>query len=74
MNNRARNSSSNMLILLGKNLSVIDRMLHYFIVYILMPKHSNCSKISDTEMQIICTVKNRLKVNQAYVMMNHMLH
>lgn len=63
MNNRARNSSSNLLILSGKNLSIIDRILHYFILYILMPKHSNRSKISDTEMQIICAVKNRLKVN-----------
>ncbi|KAI5433285.1 hypothetical protein KIW84_020533 [Lathyrus oleraceus] len=49
-------------------------MLHYFIAYILMPKHSNHYQINDTEMQIIYAVKKKLQGNWAYVIMHHMFH
>lgn len=69
-----KHSASNQLILYSSNLSVSDRMLHYFIAYILLPKHSNNSQISDTEMQALYALKNHIKVNWAYVIMFHMLH
>lgn len=62
-NKRSHNIALNRLILSTNNPSVIDRMLHYFIYYILMPKHSIHSQTNDTEMQIIYAVKNNLKVN-----------
>lgn len=39
-----------------------------------MLKHSNHSRINDTEMQIIYVVKNKLQVNWAYIIMHHMVH
>lgn len=73
---RARNSGStpNWLIMYFSNLSMSDRMLSNFIAYILLPKHSNHSQINDTKMQIIYVVKNKLKINWAYVIMHHMHH
>lgn len=74
-NKRARNSGStlNRHILYYANLTVSCRMIHYFIRYNLIPKFSNHSQINDTKMQIIYAVKNRLKVNWAYLITHHMI-
>lgn len=75
-NKRACNSGTtpNRLILYSSYLSISDRMLHYFIAYLLMPKHSNDSQINDTKMKLIYIVKNKLKVNWAYEIIHHMHH
>src|SRR3954464_6096929 len=70
----SRNASSDRVHLYSATLSVSDRMLHYLIAYILLPKHSNHSQISDIDMQLIFAIKNRIKVNWAYVVMHYMLH
>lgn len=44
----------------AKNLSVDDRMLHYVICHVLLPKDSNLSQINDLEMQVIFAVKNKI--------------
>lgn len=74
--NKARNyvRASNWIIVYSLNLSVIDRMLYYFIAYILMSKHSNHSQINDTKMKVIYVVKNKWKVNWSYLTMHHMIH
>lgn len=45
MNKRAYNPSSDQFILSAKNLSISDRILQYFLAYILLPKHSNHSQL-----------------------------
>lgn len=44
------NPTSSRLLMFAKNLTVSDRMLWYFITYVLMPKHSNHSQIGDLEL------------------------
>lgn len=39
-----------------------------------MSKHPNHSQTNDTEMQIICVVKNKLQVNWVYLTMHHVIH
>lgn len=60
-------------IFYSANLSVSDGMLHYFTFYILMPKYSNHFQINYTEMQVSYAIKNKLQVNWAYVIMQHMI-
>lgn len=70
----SRNASSERVHLYSATLSVSDRMLHYLIAYILLPKHSNHSQISDVDMKLIFAIKNRIKVNLAYVIMHYTRH
>lgn len=56
----------------AKHLSVNDRMLHYVICYVLIPKDSNHSQISDLEMQIMFAIKNKIKINWILTMMYHL--
>lgn len=70
----SRNASSERVHLYSATLSGSDRMLHYLIAYIFLPKHSNHSQISDVDMQLIFAIKNRIKVNWAYVIMHYMRH
>lgn len=54
------------------NLTINDRMIHYFLSYVLVPKMSNHATINDLEMQLLFAVKNRIQVNWAYVIMHHL--
>lgn len=56
----------------AKHLSVNDRMLHYIIYYVLVPKDSNHSQISELEMQIIFPIKNKIRINWILTMMYHL--
>lgn len=56
----------------AKNLTVSDRMLHYVIGYVLIPKDSNHSQINDLEMQILFAIKNRIRVNWILTIMYHL--
>lgn len=69
-----KNPASSRLLLFSKNLTVRDRMLHYLISYILMPKHSNHSQIGDLELQLMYAIKNKIQVNWAYTIVYHMEH
>ncbi|KAI5444191.1 hypothetical protein KIW84_012714 [Lathyrus oleraceus] len=60
----SRNASSERLHLYSATLSVSDCMLYYLIAYILLPKHSNHSQISDVDMQLIFAIKNRIKMTE----------
>lgn len=55
-----------------KNLTVSDRMLHYVIGYVLIPKDSNHSQVNDLEMQIMFAIKNRIRVNWILTIMYHL--
>lgn len=54
-------------------LTIDDRILHYFLVHVLVPKYSNHSSITDVEMQLLYSIKNNLPINWAYMIMCHML-
>lgn len=69
-----KNPASSRVLLFSKNLTVSDRMLHYLISYVLMPKYSNHSQIGDTELQLMYAIKNKIAVNWAYTIMHHMNH
>lgn len=69
-----KNPGSSRLLLFSKNLTVSDRMLHYLISYVLMPKHSNHSQIGDLELQLMHAIKNMIQINWAYTIMYHMKH
>lgn len=56
----------------AKHLTVNDRMLHYIICYVLVPKDSNHSQISELEMQIIFAIKNNIRINWILTMMFHL--
>jgi hypothetical protein len=53
-------------------LEIDDRMIHYFLCYVLVPKFSNHATINDLEMQLLYAIKNKVQVNWAYVILNHM--
>lgn len=49
-----------------------DRLLHYFLTYVIVPKHSNHAQINELELQLMYAMKHHIKVNWVYVIMNHM--
>ena len=70
---RQRTESSR-VVKYANMLSVSDRMLHYVLTYVLVPKHSNHSQVSELELQLIRAMKLNLKINWSYVIYQHMMH
>lgn len=70
---RSGAASSARNILSVGHLNVDDRLLHYVLCYVLVPKASNYSQINDFEMQILYAIKNNKPINWAYLVVNHML-
>jgi hypothetical protein len=54
------------------NLTLDDRILHYFLCYVLVSKASNLASITNPEMQLMYAVKNKIPVNWASVILHHM--
>ncbi|KAF1867998.1 hypothetical protein Lal_00042393 [Lupinus albus] len=59
-------------ILAVGNLNLEDRLLHYFLIYVIIPKFSNHSQINELELQLMFALKHNLEVNWALTVMNHM--
>ncbi|KAF1893033.1 hypothetical protein Lal_00024153 [Lupinus albus] len=59
-------------ILAVGNLNLEDRLLHYFLSYLIMLKFSNHSQINDIELQLMYALKNNLEINWALTIMRHM--
>ncbi|KAF1892828.1 hypothetical protein Lal_00035472 [Lupinus albus] len=55
-------------------LTLEDRLIHYFLSYVMLPKFSNHSQISDIELQLIYAIKFNIKINWAKMIMNQMWH
>lgn len=55
------------------SLSIDYKMLHYFLCYVLVHRYSNRPSINDVEIQILYVIKNKIPLNWAYAIMNHML-
>ncbi|KAF1879994.1 hypothetical protein Lal_00022121 [Lupinus albus] len=51
-----------------------DRLIHYFLSYVILPKFSNHSQISDIELQLIYAIKFNIKINWTKMIMNQMWH
>ncbi|KAF1862630.1 hypothetical protein Lal_00013391 [Lupinus albus] len=64
----------NMDILSAGYLTLEDRLIHYFISYVIWPKFSNHSQISDIELQLMYAIKFNIKINWIKMIMNQMWH
>ncbi|KAI5446366.1 hypothetical protein KIW84_014267 [Lathyrus oleraceus] len=57
----------------ARNFFINDRLLHYFLVYVMIPRNSNHCNITDLEMQALYTVKNDIAVNWSRLILHHMM-
>ncbi|KAF1893068.1 hypothetical protein Lal_00035401 [Lupinus albus] len=51
-----------------------DRLIHYFLTYVILPKFSNHSQISDIDLQLIYFIKFNIKINWSKMIMQQMWH
>ncbi|KAF1898801.1 hypothetical protein Lal_00035560 [Lupinus albus] len=61
-------------ILSAGYLSLEDRLVHYFLTYVILPKFSNHSQISDIELQLMYAIKFNIKINWTKMIMQQMWH
>ncbi|KAF1891330.1 hypothetical protein Lal_00016961 [Lupinus albus] len=61
-------------ILSAGYLTLEDRLIHYFLSYVILPKFSNHSQISDIELQLMHAIKFNIKINWTKIIMNQMWH
>ncbi|KAF1881535.1 hypothetical protein Lal_00021384 [Lupinus albus] len=59
-------------ILSAGHLKLEDRLLHYLLSYVILPKFSNHSQISDIELQLMYAIKFDIKINWAEMIMRQM--
>ncbi|KAF1894445.1 hypothetical protein Lal_00043601 [Lupinus albus] len=57
-------------ILSAGYLTLEDRLIHYFLSYVIFPKFSNHSQISDIELQLMYAIKFNIKINWTKMIMN----
>ncbi|KAI5406841.1 hypothetical protein KIW84_053201 [Lathyrus oleraceus] len=50
-----------------------DRMLHYFLVYVTVPRFSNHCTITDPEMMLLYAIKNNFRVDWGHTIITHMM-
>lgn len=51
------------LLWLAGNLTIHDRILHYFLYYMMVPIYLNHSSITNVEMKVLYAIKNNIYVN-----------
>ncbi|KAF1891463.1 hypothetical protein Lal_00039593 [Lupinus albus] len=61
-------------ILSARYLTLEDRLIHYFLSYVILPKFSNHSQISDIELQLMYAFKFNIKINWTKMIMIQMWH
>ncbi|KAF1868057.1 hypothetical protein Lal_00033998 [Lupinus albus] len=61
-------------ILSAGYLTLEDRLIHYFLTYVILPKFSNHSQISDIKLQLMYAIKFNIKINWTKMIMNQMWH
>ncbi|KAF1884276.1 hypothetical protein Lal_00042928 [Lupinus albus] len=61
-------------ILSAAYLTLEDRLIHYFLTYVILPKFSNHSQISDIELQLMYAIKFNIKINWTKMIMQQMWH
>ncbi|KAI5401653.1 hypothetical protein KIW84_066215 [Lathyrus oleraceus] len=53
--------------------SIDDRMLHYFLVYVVVPRFSNHCTITDPEMMLLYSIKTHVHVDWGHSILSHMM-
>ncbi|KAF1864787.1 hypothetical protein Lal_00039963 [Lupinus albus] len=61
-------------ILSGGYLTLEDHLVHYFLTYVIFPKFSNHSQISDIYLQLMYAIKYIIKVNWTKMTMQQIWH
>ncbi|KAF1894376.1 hypothetical protein Lal_00027135 [Lupinus albus] len=61
-------------ILSARYLTLEDRLINYFLSYVILPKFSNHSQISDIELQLMYAINFNIKINWAKMIMYQMWH
>ncbi|KAF1891451.1 hypothetical protein Lal_00042957 [Lupinus albus] len=61
-------------ILSAGYLTLEDRLIHYFLTYVILAKFSNHSQISDIELQLMYAIKFNIKINRTKMTMQKMWH
>ncbi|KAF1860178.1 hypothetical protein Lal_00040460 [Lupinus albus] len=61
-------------IISARYLTLEDRLVHYFLTYVILPKFSNHSQISDIEIQLMYSIKFNIKINWTKMIMQQMWH
>ncbi|KAF1894658.1 hypothetical protein Lal_00027035 [Lupinus albus] len=61
-------------ILFAGYLTLEDCLIHYFLSYVILPKFSNHSQISDIELQLMYAIKFNIKINWTKMILNQMWH
>ncbi|KAF1884374.1 hypothetical protein Lal_00033550 [Lupinus albus] len=61
-------------ILSAGYLTLEDRLLHYFLTYVILPKFSNHSQIVDIELQLMYAIKFNININWTKMIMQQMWH
>jgi hypothetical protein len=69
-----RQSQSSRVIKYAKSLTVSDRMLHYVLAYILVPRHSNHAQVTDFDVFLIKALKMGWDINWSYLFFYHLKH
>ncbi|KAF1891459.1 hypothetical protein Lal_00039589 [Lupinus albus] len=64
----------NTYIISAGYLKLEDRLLHYLLSYVILPKFSNHSQISDIELQLMYAMKYNIKINCTQMIMQQMCH
>ncbi|CAL0328398.1 unnamed protein product [Lupinus luteus] len=59
-------------ILSAEHLKLEDRLLHYLLNYVILPKNLNHSQISDIELQLMYAIKMNIKINWSEMIMQQM--
>ncbi|KAF1869409.1 hypothetical protein Lal_00045272 [Lupinus albus] len=62
----------NIDILSAGHIKLEDRLLHYFLSYVILPKFSNHSQINDIELQLMFAMKYNIKINWTQMIMRQM--
>lgn len=53
--------------------TIDDRMLHYFLVYVIVPIFSNHCTITDPKMMLLYAIKNNFRVDWGHTILTHMM-
>ncbi|KAF1889806.1 hypothetical protein Lal_00025135 [Lupinus albus] len=61
-------------ILSAGYLTLENRLIHYFLSYVILPKFSNHSQICDIELQLMYAIKFNININWTKMIMNQMWH
>ncbi|KAF1884270.1 hypothetical protein Lal_00042922 [Lupinus albus] len=61
-------------ILSAGYLTLEDRLIHYFLTYVILPKLSNHSQISDIKLQLMYGINFSIKINWTKMIMQQMWH